>query len=145
MKRNRWLALLFAIVLFGCGAVCGALAHRYLSANVVSAKSAEDFRQHYLSEMKSKLKLDQNQLNQLEVILDETKAKYKAVRDQSRPEMMKIKQEQISRVKSILTPEQVVTYERLIAEREQRFKEQEERERVADQKREAAHRSSTGH
>jgi hypothetical protein len=141
MKRNRWLALVFAIVLFGCGAVCGALAHRYFSGAVVSAKSAEDFRQNYLSEMKLKLKLNQNQLNQLEVILDDTKAKYKAVRDRSRPEMMKIKQEQISRVKSILTPGQVTTYERLIAEREQRFKEQEERERIADQKREAAHRS----
>ncbi len=141
MRRNRWTAILFAVLLFGCGVLCGALAERYLSATVVNARTAEDFRHHYVSEMKSELKLTQDQVNQLEVILDETKAQYKAVRDESRPAMLKIKTEQIRRVKSILTPEQVPAYEKLIAERERRYRDQEERDRQADLKREAAHRA----
>jgi len=80
----------------------------------------------------------------LELILDETKAKYRAVREQSHPAMLKIKQEQVDRVKSILTPKQVPVYERLVAEREQRFKEQEERDRREERKREAAHRAQAG-
>ncbi len=141
MRRNQWVATLFAILLFGCGGVCGALVERYFNATSVSAKNAEDFRHHYVSEMKSKLRLTADQTNKLEVILDETKAKYKAVREQSRPAMLQIKDEQIRRVKSILTPDQVPAYDRLIAEREQRFREQEERERHADMNSERAHRA----
>ena len=58
------------------------------------------------------------QVAQLEAILDDTKAKVKAVRELYHPQMLKIKQEQISRVKSILTPEQIPAYEQLVAERD---------------------------
>lgn len=145
MTRNRWTAILFAVLLFGCGVVCGVLAQRYLSAAVVNPRTAEDFRHRYVSEMKSKLKLTQDQINRLEVILDETKAQYKAVRDESRPAMLKIKEEQIRRVKSILTPEQVPVYEELVADRERKYRDQEERDRQADLKQEAAHRAQAGH
>lgn len=145
MRRNQWTAALLAVVLFCCGAAVGALAHRYYASTTVSAKTAEDFRQHYISEMRSKLGLTPSQVTQLETILDDTKAKYKAVRDTYRPAMLKIKQEQISRVKSILTPQQIPTYERLVAEREQRMKEQEEHERRDEQRRAAARESSAQH
>ncbi len=141
MRRNKWAAILFAILLFGCGVLCGALAQRYWAMGVVNAKNAEDFRQTYMSEMKSKLRLTPAQVNRLEVILDDTKAQYKAVREQSRPAMLKIKNEQVSRVESILTPGQVPVYRKLVAERELRYKEQQEREHDADLKREAKHRA----
>ncbi|MDQ2711285.1 MAG: hypothetical protein M3Y24_03445 [Acidobacteriota bacterium] len=145
MKRNQWPAILFALLLFCCGAAAGALAHRYFAISTVNAKSAEDFRQRYMSEMKSKLNLTPTQVSQLEVILDQTKEKYRAVREQYRPAMLKVKNEQTSRVKSILTAEQIPAYEQLVAEREQRFREQEERDRLAGQKREAAHRTEASH
>jgi hypothetical protein len=145
MRRNRWTAILFAVFLFCCGVVCGVMAQRYLSATVSNTKTAEDFRHRYVSEMKTKLKLTPDQVNRLEVILDETKAQYKAVRDESRPAMLKIKEEQIRRVESILSPEQVPAYEKLVAERERKFRQQEERDRQADLKREAAHRAQASH
>lgn len=144
MKRNQASAILLAIVLFASGVASGVLGQRYFEKSVVNAKTAEDFRQHYMSEMKVKLKLTPGQVNQLEVILDETKARYKGVRDQYHPAMMQIKQEQISRVKAVLTPQQVPAYEQLIAERERRFKDQEERDRQEDLKRAAAHRVRAG-
>ena len=134
-----------AVLLFCCGAAAGALAHRYFESRVVNAKTAEDFRQHYVSEMKSNLKLNAEQVDQLQKILDETKAKYKAVRDRYRPEMLQVKAEQVERVKSILTPEQIPAYDRLVAERERRGKEQDERERQEEQRRAAARQAQTGH
>jgi len=144
MKRNQWTAALVAVLLFCCGAAVGALVHRYYASSTVSAKTAEDFRHHYVSEMRSKLNLTSNQVAELETILDETKSKFKAVRDSYHPAMVKIKAEQVSRVKSILTPQQVPIYERLVAEREQRMKEQEDRERREEQKRAAAQRQDSG-
>jgi hypothetical protein len=138
MKRNQWTATLFAILLFCAGAAVGALGHRYYAATVVNA---EGFRHHYVSEMQSRLKLTPDQVGQLETILDETKAQYKAVRDSYRPAMVKIKQEQISRVKSILTPQQVPIYEQMVADHERRAREQEARDRTEDQRREAAHKA----
>jgi hypothetical protein len=138
MKRNQWAALILAVLLFVCGAAVGALANHLFEGRTVAAKNAEDFRQRYVVEMQMKLKLTPAQVNQLQAILDDTKAKVKAVRDSFHPQMLKIKEEQISRVKSILTPQQIPAYEQLVAERERRAREQEERERLEDQRRAAA-------
>jgi hypothetical protein len=129
MKRNQLAAGLLAALLFVSGVAVGALGHLYYTKSTVSAKTtAEDFRQHYISEMRSKLNLTATQVNQLEGILDETKAKVKAVRDAYHPQMLQIKAEQINQVKSILTPAQIPAYEQLVAERERRAKELEERD-----------------
>jgi hypothetical protein len=143
MKRDQWTAALIAVLLFCCGAAFGVLAHRYYASTAVRARSAEDFRHHYISEMQSKLKLSASQVTQLETILDDTKQKVKAVRDSYHPAMLKIKEEQINRVKSMLTPQQIPVYERLVREREQRMREEDERERREDHRR-AAERHS-GH
>src|SRR5437868_2925251 len=66
MKRNQWTAALIAVLLFCCGAAFGVLAHRYYTSTSVSAKSAENFRHHYISEMRSKLNLSESQVTQLE-------------------------------------------------------------------------------
>lgn len=140
MKRNQWAAAVLAVLLFCCGAAVGALGERYYNTTIVNA----DSKQPYVSEMRSRLKLTPAQVNELETILDETKAQYKAVRDAYHPAMLKIRQEHIARVKSILTREQIPAYEQLVAEREQRAKEQEERERQQEQKRAAARRQHSG-
>ncbi len=138
MKRNQWAAALFAILLFCAGAAVGALGHRYYTATVV--RGAEDFRHRYISEMQSKLNLTSPQVSQLETILDETKAQYRAVRDSYRPAMVKIKQEQISRVKAMLNPQQVPIYEQMVADHERRAQEQEARDRQEEHRHERAHR-----
>lgn len=81
--------------------------------------------------MQDRLKLTPAQVTQLETIMHETKAKTRAVRDSYHPQMLQIKQEHIARVRSILTPEQIPAYEKLVAEREQRSREMEEHDRNA--------------
>ena len=135
MKRNQLAAAGFAALLFFAGAAAGALGHRYYAATIVSAVSAqspETARHRYITEMQDRLHLTAAQLAQLETILHETKAKTRAVRESYQPQMLKIKQEHLERVKSILTPAQIPAYEKLVAEREQRAREQEERDRKND-------------
>ncbi|HEY3936810.1 MAG TPA: hypothetical protein VGL97_05245 [Bryobacteraceae bacterium] len=144
MKRNQWSAALFAVLLFCLGTAVGALGHRYYAATVVNAKTAEDFRHHYVADMQSRLKLSPSQVSQLETILDETKARYKAVRDTYHPAMLKIKNEQIARVKAMLTPTQVPAYEQMVAEHEQRAREQEERDHQQELRRKAEHQAHPG-
>jgi hypothetical protein len=142
MKRNQWSPALVAFLIFCLGAGVGVLGQRYYNQTVVSAKNpSEDFRQHYVSEMRSRLRLNATQVDQLETILDETKAKYKKVRDQYRPAMLQVKNEQINRVKSILTPEQIQAYDQLVTEREKRGRQQEERDRKQDEARTASRHS----
>lgn len=140
MKRSQSTALMFALLLFACGVAIGALGHRYYASSTVMAKSAEDYRHRYVSEMQGKLKLTPKQVAQLQIILDETKAKARSVREQYRPAVLSVKEEQVRRVKSILNPEQVSAYERLVAERERHFREAEERDRQQDAKESAVHR-----
>ena len=140
MKRNQWAAAVLALLLFCLGAAVGVLGERYYNTRVVNA----DSRQPYIAEMRSHLKLTPAQVAQLETILDETKAQYKAIRDSYHPAVLKIRSEHIARVKSILTPEQIPAYEQLIAERQQRAKEREEKDRKQEQNRaQARHQQTT--
>jgi len=132
MKRNQLAAAGFAALLFFAGAAAGALGHRYYAAGTVSIPSPETARHRYITEMQDRLHLTSAQLTQLEAILRDTRAKTRAVRESYQPQMLKIKQEHLERVKSILTPEQIPAYEKLVAEREQRAREQEERDRKND-------------
>jgi hypothetical protein len=130
MTRNQMAAAGFAALLFCGGAAVGALGHRFYSAETVKAgPTPEAGRHRYITEMETRLKLTAPQVKQLEGILDDTKARYHAVRDSYKPQMLKIKQDHLERVKSILTAQQIPAYEKLVAEREQRSREQEERDR----------------
>ena len=92
MKRPQLLALIFGIVLFGMGMAVGILTHRLYGAHPVSA--SEDWRTRYVKEMHTRLKLNAEQVNQLNDILDGTRVRVRAVKDQYKPEMLKIKQQQ---------------------------------------------------
>ena len=144
MKRQQWTGVALAALLFFGGAVVGLLADRYYNATVVSAKTSETYRQRFVAEMESRLKLTSSQVRQLEAIMDDTKAKYKAVRDSYRPQMLAVKNEHIAQVKSILTAKQIPGYEQLLSERERRAREQDEQERRDEQRRAAERKAQAG-
>jgi hypothetical protein len=141
MKREKFTGAALAALLFFGGAAVGVLANRYYTTTTVSAKTSETYRHRYVAEMESKLKLTTAQVKQLEGIMDDTKAKYKAVRDSYRPAILQVKQEYIELVKSILTAQQIPGYEKLLSERERRAREQDEQERRDEQRRLAEHKA----
>lgn len=135
MRRQQIVVLLSAVFLFGMGVVVGSLAHRLYDTNSVSA--SEDWRARYVNEMHSRLKLDPHQMDSLNDILDDTRAKVRAVKDKYRPEMIRLKQEQVAEIKKMLKPEQVGEYDKIVAEHEDRAKAQDAHDRQLEQRRAA--------
>lgn len=118
---------LYLLLVFGSGALVGAFGFRLYSANTVNAeqsqkKSPEALRQRYLKEYESRLKLNPDQMQKLVVILDETKAKYKAAHDSIDPEMKRIAAEQRERINAMLDQTQRVEYVKMLEDRERRRK-----------------------
>jgi len=130
MKRSNLSLLLSLILVFGSGVVAGALGHRYYSLNTARAsnprpRTPEEFRQAYLNEMKTRLKLSEAQTQKLDEILDETRNKFRDLREKQRPEMKAIQDDQRAQINAMLTPAQQTEYDRMVKEREERKKAQE--------------------
>jgi hypothetical protein len=150
MKRTQVIVLLVGVLIFGLGLASGVLAHRLYVANTVNA--SEDWRVRWVNEMHSRLNLSEGQVDKLNDILDDTRGKVRAVKDQYKPEMLKIKEEQLDQIRAMLSPKQNTEYSKVIAEQEQKAKEQDERDRQIEQqraaerhKREAAVPAPVGH
>ena len=124
MTLSRWAIAGYLALVFGSGAVIGALSHRMYTVSSVSAKappSPDEWRKQYMAEMKSRLKLRDDQILRLNILLDETRSRVKEVHQRQRPEIDQIKREQTVRVASMLDPDQKIEYEKLHKEREERF------------------------
>jgi uncharacterized membrane protein len=114
---------LYLLLVFLSGALVGAFGYRLYSVNSVSAKGThESYRKIYLNEMQTRLKLTPAQLSNLVFILDETKARFKAVRDRMDPEMKQIQREQRDKIRDMLKPEQKAEYEKMLEERARKQK-----------------------
>jgi Spy/CpxP family protein refolding chaperone len=125
MRRNQFAAVVLAILLFASGVAVGALAHRYYAVRTVNAHTRDSFRARYLSEMRSRLNLTPQQVQQLQRVMDETKAQFRTLHESSRPQMEAIKREHVQKVRALLTPQQQPIYDQIVAEHEQRAREDE--------------------
>ena len=140
MTLSRWAIAGYLALVFGSGATVGALSHRLYTVQAVTAKgpvSPEEWRRQYVSEMKSRLKLRDDQILRLTIVLDETRSRVKEVHARHRPEIDQIKHEQTLRVASMLDADQKIEFEKLRKEREERAEherqqqEQQEKEKPA--------------
>lgn len=127
VKRSNPTVALYLMLVFGSGALVGAFGHRLYSAKSVTAsqnekRSPEALRQKYLKDYESRLNLNAEQMQKLVVILDDTKAKYKATHDTIDPQMKRIASEQRERINAMLTEGQRVEYAKWLEERERRRK-----------------------
>ncbi len=125
MKFTRWTIALYMGVVFLSGAVLGGLGYRLYSESSVSAnaqRNPEEFRRRYMDEMRSRLKLSDDQASKLSAILDETRMRFRATRDTIEPEMQRIREEQQEKVHTILRPEQIPEYEKMRKERDEEIR-----------------------
>lgn len=114
MKRTQYSLILSLLLVFASGTVVGAFGLHLYTAKTVTAtsrKSPEEFRRVYVEDLKSRLGLNAEQIVKLNTVLDQTRAQYKDVRDRMKPDMNRIKSEQIEKVNSMLTPDQQKKYE----------------------------------
>lgn len=127
MKRS---ALIVALALvFLSGLAVGAIGYRLLVAKPAAAVerrlTPEEHRQRYVEMMKTRLKLTDEQLAQLNEILDETRRRFEEYEKKSSVEKQAIRQQHADRINAMLTEEQRIEYAKIRKEREERRKQME--------------------
>ena len=130
MKRATLSTALYVTLVFLSGAVVGGFAHRLYMVNTVFSvpvsPKPEDVRRKIVEEMRTRLSLTNDQVTQLSAIMDSTKARFHEVRSKwdkeahirARPELKAIQEDQVQKVKEILTEAQRPEYDKYRADRE---------------------------
>ena len=121
MRRTSLTAGLYLLLLFFSGVAVGAFGLHLYTLNSVRATGPRDpneFRRRYIAELRSKLKLTDDQVNQLGPILDETRRRHRELMEKHRPEMKAIQDDQVSKIRAILMDSQQSDYTKLLEERE---------------------------
>ncbi len=123
MKLSRLTIALYVGLIFASGMVLGVFAHSlYAVSTVKSNPTPEAVKAKRLAEMKARLKLTDDQFAKINGIMDETRAKFHEVRERYRPEMDALQKDQRDKVRSTLTSEQVVEYEKMLKESDEHNK-----------------------
>ncbi|MDQ6704389.1 MAG: hypothetical protein M3Z85_00340 [Acidobacteriota bacterium] len=124
MRRSKLTTSLYLLLVFLSGSVVGIFGYRLYTMNSVSASTSprtpEQYKRKYLEEMRTRLKLDTGQVNQLSSIMDETRRRFREQHDRSRPELDQIQKEQHAKVNALLNDGQRAEYKKMVAERDKR-------------------------
>jgi hypothetical protein len=115
---SRATIALYVGLVFVSGAVLGFFSNRLYSATTVSASKTakpapEDFRKWVNSYYPERLKLNTDQVQQMNLILDESQAQVNAIHVRMDPEIQAVHANQITRMNLMLTPEQQTEYEKM--------------------------------
>ena len=121
MRRSTLTTGLYLALLFLSGVAVGIFGHRLYTLNSVNAsnpRNPEEFRRRYVAEMRNRLKLSDDQVARLGPILDETRQRHRELVDKHRPEFKAIQDDQVQKIRGILTDSQQAEYTTMLAERE---------------------------
>jgi predicted secreted Zn-dependent protease len=116
---------------FASGILVGAVSQRLYTTSAASANSvprtAEEWRKHYLAEMKQRVKVSDEQIAKIVPILDDTKRRFDELHAQEKPAHDRIQQEHIAQIKAVLNDEQKIAYDNWREERERKKKAQQQK------------------
>ncbi len=123
MTRSKLAIALYLLLVFVSGVVVGVLGHRLYTASSVIAtrqnpRTPEEYRQKYLAEMRTRLKLDEAQVKQLNTILDNTRDQFRDFREKHKSEFKAIQDGQVAKINALLNDTQRAEYERMRQERD---------------------------
>ena len=105
----------------------GAFAHRLFMVNSVQSgvdgggprhPNPEEVRRQRITEIRNTVRLDDQQLKQVEQIYDETREQFDQIDQKRRQEFRAINDTQHAKVRAILRSDQLPLYESLLARRE---------------------------
>ncbi len=128
MKLSRTAIALYVGLVFVSGATLGVFGDRTYSASVSKAKdpkapkTPEQVRHSIIDFWKSHLKLSDDQVIKVGLIMDETRARMDELHRSTVPAQQEIRREQMDKMRAILTPDQQMEYDRLQKAREDRLK-----------------------
>jgi hypothetical protein len=126
MKRTTLSTGLYILLVFLSGAVVGAFAHRLYVVNTVVSAKPDEVRRKHLEELRTRLSLSDEQVAQYNAIMDATRARYHEVKlrwdeqakQAAKPELKAITEDQIQKIRAILSEPQRAEYEKVLAERQ---------------------------
>jgi hypothetical protein len=132
-----WKAVISVILIFLLGGIAGALLmHRTDQQKIESIMHGEPgtTREFIVTRLNRELSLDSTQHEQLRTIVGETHAQIRNVRKEYRPQIDEVIKRSQDKVRAILRPEQLETFNKLVAERQKRHEGEENRDqhRTAD-------------
>jgi hypothetical protein len=117
---KNWKAIVSITVVFLLGVMAGAIVEhtscRQRMDKIIKGEPGA-MREFIVQRLNKELNLDPGQLEQLRTIIKETHAEMKNLRRQIRPQTEEVLARSQDRVRSILRPDQLEKYERIIAER----------------------------
>lgn len=127
MVKSRSSAILSVALVFFSGVMVGAVANRLYMVGGVSGtkdiapplrppeRSPEEVRKHRIEEMRHDVKLDDQQVVQLEKIYDHTLDQFKDIHKRLDAEGRTVQDRQTESIKAMLRPDQLPLYEQLRA------------------------------
>ncbi len=130
MPKTRLSAFLSLLLVFLSGALVGGFASRLMTVNsVISGPPAatkrpdpEEVRKRLVTEMKNRVKLDDQQVTQLQQIFDQTRESFGKFNEKHNAEARALRDSQTERIKAMLRADQVPLYDQLRTEHEQERK-----------------------
>ncbi len=126
MKRSTLSAAAYVALVFVSGIAVGGFGHWLYASRSVSATTGrptpEEYRRKYVAELESRLKLDEEQVKQLQTILEQTRIVYRQVHEKHRPEYKAIHEAQTNQIRTMLSPWQLAEYEQYRMERDAKMK-----------------------
>src|SRR6266567_6748096 len=128
MPKSKLSAFVSLLLVFFSGAVLGAFAYRlYMVKSVLSTAAAptqnrrpdpEEFLRQRLSEMRDKVRVDDQQLQQIQQIYQQTREQFDQIHKKMSAEGRVIDENQVAQIKSVLRPDQIPLYDQLRARHE---------------------------
>ncbi|MBV8732132.1 MAG: hypothetical protein JO336_20180 [Acidobacteriia bacterium] len=135
MPKSRFSAAIYLSLVFLSGALVGGLSYRLYAVNTVNAitggprPSPEEARKRYIEAIRAKVKLDDQQIQQVDRILDETRSQFDQVRDKMHHEGQAIQNHQVEQITAILRDDQKPLYDAFRVERERMRQQMRQRQR----------------
>jgi hypothetical protein len=132
MPKSRLSAFISLMLVFLSGALVGAVGHRLYMVNTVTTAarptrpSPEEMRKRQVEDVRTRLKLDDQQVAQYNAILDTTRQQFDQLHDKLNSEGRSIHDQQVEKVNAILRADQKPLYEKWRAEREAERKRREQ-------------------
>ena len=124
MPKSRTSAVLYLFLVFLSGALVGTFAYRLYSMKTVSAgalparPTPEEARRHYVQDLSTRTKMDADQIQKLNAILDETHNSFDQLHSKLRAEGQAIQNHQVEEINALLRPDQKDAYAAFRADRE---------------------------
>jgi hypothetical protein len=125
MPKTKLSALVSLLLVFASGILVGAVAYRlYMVRTVAMAPptprpSPEEVRKRIVSEMRDRVKLDDQQVARLNQIYDRTRQDFDALHKKGSQESRALWDRQKEEIQAILRPDQIPLYEQYQKERDE--------------------------